>query len=872
MSAESDRNLLFLLLALQNGYINTKHFRKSTAIWMKEPTREIGGILVDIEILLETEHQRIQGLVDDRIRRLGGLDASLDFTLQTTSMPDPECLPKDWQERIDIQTKTLAKRGDNSSSKRGPWAPTTGLARYEIGTVLGIGGQGIVFEAVDRELKRRVALKRVKPELLSDREMAQCLIEEAQLASRFDHGGIAPVYDIGADEEGNPFFVMQLIRGEKLSDKTGSINYKSNSKEQFIIEIRPLVRRIIDVCNTLQYAYDKFGIIHQDLKPQNIMVDRYGETIVVDWGMGRKVQLVEGASIQLPISSNLDSNGNERGGAGTPGYLSPEQAQSISNLDHRTDIWGIGATLYKIATGQTANRGANRLELLENARKNLYLRPTVVNPLIPKELEAICLKAMASQPENRYQNASYLASDLESWIAGDPVSALSEGHVKKAERFLRRHSRTVITSMLIMGLGLAGLLGAYLSVKTAWRQTLESRELVTRVLDKIVGDTIDDDLSQKPDADGIRIDLLTKAASEIAQFVKEFPEDDNLKLDYLYILIRLGHVQDPTAASVTWRKAEELVTSYESRQPRNQNNEQWVHAIIDMRRYFFDDLIAIKEFELARGQNEKARYLVDRLYQKNPSEPSFATAFAFVHLQRITIWQADNESELNKKVEEEFNVIERALIRFYNDISDSNQVLIENTTAHGTVLSYISMLIMKAEWYNSQNKDTDCDEACAKILKASQIATRLPKAGFDICQFQMRACIMLLRSCTNKKDLKNAKIYLDQALKHSLSGCTIENDLTQLFPLCLDYVRAFAEVNKDSCIDAINKEKLILQNEKLVLEENQRLELEYCLVLAQLALAKAAGDPIDIDNTEKRAAELRADLHKQVPKSPLLDE
>ncbi|MFM8398682.1 MAG: hypothetical protein ACKOAH_12710, partial [Pirellula sp.] len=117
---------------------------------MKEPSREIGRILIDLQILTEQEVERIRGLLDDRIRHLGGIDPSLEFTLQSVNVPEPTNLPKDWQDRIDIQTRTLANRGDSPKSKRGPWAPTTGLARYEIGNVIGIGGQGIVFEALDK--------------------------------------------------------------------------------------------------------------------------------------------------------------------------------------------------------------------------------------------------------------------------------------------------------------------------------------------------------------------------------------------------------------------------------------------------------------------------------------------------------------------------------------------------------------------------------------------------------------------------------------------------------------------------------------------------------------------------------------------------
>ncbi|MEK0423925.1 MAG: hypothetical protein RJB11_16 [Planctomycetota bacterium] len=875
MSAQSDRNLLFSLIAFQNGYINTKQFFKATGIWIKDPGQDIGRILVDLQFISENEYETIRNAIEHRIRRLGGIDASLDFILQSGIVPAPESLPKDWQERIDIQTKTLVKRGDLPSSKKGPWAPTTGLTRYEIGAVIGIGGQGIVFEATDRELKRRVALKRVKPELVSDPEMAQRLIEEAQLASRFDHGGIAPVYDIGADDEGNPFFVMQLIRGEKLSDQTDSINYKSESQDQFVIEIRPLVRRMIDVCNTLQYAYDKFGIIHQDLKPQNIMVDRYGETIVMDWGMGKRVQLVEGASIQLPISSNLDSNGNERGGSGTPGFLSPEQAQSVSNLDHRTDVWGLGATLYKIATGQPANRGRDIFELLDNARKNVYLRPAEINPLIPKELEAICLKAMASEPQNRYQNATDMALDLENWIAGEPVSALPEGRVKKAERFLRRHSRAAITSILVMGLGLAGLLGAYLSVRSAWGQTLESRKMVSTILERIVGDTLDDGLSEVPDADKARVGILSKVAAEMEQVLQKHPEDNNLKLDYLNILTRLGAVQNQTSANdagMTWSKANELVTAYEMHSPKDSMEERWAMAIVDMRKYFVAHLLATDEREKAKLQNDKARLSIDKLYQRNLSESSIATSYAFVHLQRIGILRSDGKNEDNSAIENEFRLIESALNPFYDKLTTLDESQINTPSAHGSILSAISVLIEKANWYADSNRIEDRNATWLKILEASKLASKIPKARTDGFEFEMLAYQVLHDICAKNQDLANANSYLEQAIERQSSVVQTENNASILLLLCAEHVRTFAQTDRDSAHVAISKAITILLDDELKFEQNDRLQLEFCVALAQLALAKAEGDQNDIDSKQTKLQELRETLQKQLPDSPLLDE
>ena len=418
MSPGSDRNLLFALIAYQNGYINTEQFFEAAAVWNKDPKQDLGQILVEKKFLQEVERYNIQGILEDRLRRQGGLDNSLSFVVENGSVPEGQDLPEDWQKKFEEITKV----SDQTVRPAGP-RPTSNpsIHRYVFRKPIGVGGHGIVWEVDDTELGRRIALKKVHPKHANSPLHNGMLVEESRNTGRLDHAGIVPIYDLGHDDDGNPFFTMQLIRGEKLADRVKAIKHESLTREEFLAQIRPLLRHLIATCNTLQYAYDKHKVIHRDLKPENIMVNRYGETVVMDWGMGKTVEdtshLNEASSMLfVPISGS--EGGGERTLAGsvkgTLGYLSPEQAQSLnSNLDHRTDIYGIGATLYRILTGTVPYSGTSTQETLGRAKLNQFLAPRQLNAKIPKELEAICLKAMATHPADRYQKATDMGQDLE---------------------------------------------------------------------------------------------------------------------------------------------------------------------------------------------------------------------------------------------------------------------------------------------------------------------------------------------------------------------------------------------------------------------------------------------------------------------------
>ena len=267
-----------------------------------------------------------------------------------------------------------------------------------------------------------------------------------QITGNLEHPGIVPVYSLGKNAGGRPFYAMRFIRGESLAvanrrfhhdfrEQTGSATAGSRRPSQWGIEFRQLVGRFLDVCDAIDYAHSR-GVLHRDLKPANIMLGAYGETLVVDWGLAKvlgKDDIVsqspnrEAATIAADESGALSSRTEQGTTIGTPAYMSPEQAGGqIDQLGPASDVYSLGASMYELLTGQLAFGDGKIAETITKVLAGDFPPPRAVDRSIPAPLESICLKAMANDPPARYGSVRALAQDLEHWLADEPVAAHPE--------------------------------------------------------------------------------------------------------------------------------------------------------------------------------------------------------------------------------------------------------------------------------------------------------------------------------------------------------------------------------------------------------------------------------------------------------------
>jgi eukaryotic-like serine/threonine-protein kinase len=329
--------------------------------------------------------------------------------------------------------------------------------RFDIQQIHAQGGLGIVFLARDQEIDRSVALKQIKSQWADDEDSRARFLLEARITGRLEHPGIVPIYALGADATGRPYYAMRLIRGESLLEvleRFHSPRGASADPRQRMPELRKLLRRFVDVCNAVDYAHSK-GVIHRDLKPSNIMVGKYGETLVVDWGLAKVIGSDEDVALTTRMVRQPDADGNmtsTRVGTtiGTPAYMSPEQAAGRNDeLGPATDVYSLGATLYHVLTGALPHNVDDDIGVaFAKLQRGAIAPPIVRADWLPKPLSSICMKALAASPEQRYASARALADDIERWLSDEPVRAHRDSFLERSYRWVRNH-RTLATSLLV---------------------------------------------------------------------------------------------------------------------------------------------------------------------------------------------------------------------------------------------------------------------------------------------------------------------------------------------------------------------------------------------------------------------------------------
>jgi serine/threonine protein kinase len=308
------------------------------------------------------------------------------------------------------------------------WPDLSGT-RYELVEKIGQGGMGAVFLAHDRELDRPVALK-VLSALAEEAAAHARLIREARILARLEHPSIVPVHDAGVLPDGRFFYVMKLVRGKRLDEQ---VEHPSALAERL-----GLFQKI---CDAVAFAH-AHGVLHRDLKPQNIMLGAFGEVLVLDWGVAKELGQTQGSSAKQGPGEGRAGQTADGTVVGTPGYMAPEQARGeVAGLDERADVYALGAVLWFLLTGRAPVHEA------DTSGGPLVVSPRRFDRAIPRPLEAVCRKALAPRREARYDSAGQLREEIADFLAGRRVRAYPEGLVGAALR-LARHYRTAVALVL----------------------------------------------------------------------------------------------------------------------------------------------------------------------------------------------------------------------------------------------------------------------------------------------------------------------------------------------------------------------------------------------------------------------------------------
>lgn len=503
MNRPCDYNLLFGILAAQLDFLTHDNLTKGLRDWLENRQQPLGELLVERGSLTAEHLSLLEPLVEAYTQHHGGniqqslaalisvegfheslaqiddpdLNASLATLSHLPSMQDGGVLTSAASTDLsrgpiaDIeQSKASVDRFETSIEEDTPPETTTFKAafgpRFRILRPHAEGGLGKVSVALDSELQREVAFKEIKARYADDPATRARFLVEAEVTGGLEHPGIVPVYGLGHFPDGRPFYAMRFIRGQSLQDSVKAFHSKrKDTNEEFIgsREFRDLLNRLIDVCNAIQYAHDR-KVLHRDLKPDNIMLGNYGETLIVDWGLAKAVGsggTEEDLGLEQPIvpTSGSGSAPTRMGTAiGTPQYMPPEQASGdLHQLGPRSDIYSLGATLYEVLAGEPPLAGARIDEVLQRVAAGQVPSPRTVRSNIPPQLEAICCKAMSLRSENRYSSARQMANDLEAWLSDEPVTALREPLWTRSRRWMRKHQTMVNTTIASTLLAIMGL-------------------------------------------------------------------------------------------------------------------------------------------------------------------------------------------------------------------------------------------------------------------------------------------------------------------------------------------------------------------------------------------------------------------------------
>jgi eukaryotic-like serine/threonine-protein kinase len=304
------------------------------------------------------------------------------------------------------------------------------------------GGQGRVSIACDTELNREVAIK--EPHESASPGLQSRFLVEAEITGRLEHPGVVPVYGLGQHSDGRPFYATRLIVGESLAEAVQRLHDPAERVDSDArrFTLRGLLGRFIQACNTVAFAHSR-GVVHRDLKPEHVMLGPYGETFVIDWGLAKPISDgtldVEREAPRQVIVPGFDRGTTLPGGVfGTPAYMSPEQATAHGEqVGPASDIYSLGATLYYLLTGRDPVGMSIDTDDHHKACGGSP-RPRTFDPSVSKALEAVCIRAMAFSPDDRYPSVVALAEDVERWLAGEPVSAYREPIPARVGRWVRR--------------------------------------------------------------------------------------------------------------------------------------------------------------------------------------------------------------------------------------------------------------------------------------------------------------------------------------------------------------------------------------------------------------------------------------------------
>ncbi len=665
-SNRADYNLLFGVLALQADLLDAARFAEVCSAWASRKDTPLADLLLERGWLTAEDKVHVDYLLERKLQKHA---RDVHASLAAAATADVKSALADLHDP-DIQ-QTLAglpSTGSHGQLSTVAYQPGS-RGRYTLARMHAKGGIGQVWLARDGDLGRDVALKELRSERSGDPAVLSRFVEEAKITGQLEHPGIVPVYELSKHSQNQqPFYTMRFVRGRTLSEASKAYHQKRLAGQAGALDLRGLLGAFVAVCNAVAYAHSR-GVIHRDLKGHNVVLGDFGEVMVLDWGLAKVVGTTGPDGQGLAADESLRHRAEpasttsatppvmlqEFGSRdqtlpgevlGTPGYMAPEQAEGrLDRIDHRTDVYGLGAILYEILTGQAPFASSATSVGLTRVIHEPALRPRQAVASTPPALEAVCLKALAKQPQERYSSADELAHEIERFLADEPVAACREQLSTRLSRWGRRHKTLAASAAALLLTALVALTGGTLLLGQANAETQRQRDEAQRQRDlaqenfQKARQAVDDYLikvsestllqSPLPGLQPLRKQLLESALQYYQEFVRQRGDDPALQAELAAAFFRVGKIAaeigSKPKALTSFQRARDLYEMLSQSKPENTSFQSELAKTY----------IEIGLLQSQTGQPTEAIHTIEHavemattLSSANPSDTSFRSALA----------------------------------------------------------------------------------------------------------------------------------------------------------------------------------------------------------------------------------------------------